>query len=84
MTRRKFSREFKIEATGLVTDLSVAVAQMPQHVVPGEDRQFFEVIGAPVPFGTGCHLTDEFPLILGNGVAGIFHGRPATPARRGE
>ena len=51
MTRRKFSREFKIEAVRLVTDRGVAVAQAARDLDVAESvlrRWMWELTSAPV------------------------------------
>ena len=51
MTRRKFSREFKIEAVRLVTDRGVAVAQAARDLDVAESvqrRWMRELASAPV------------------------------------
>ena len=51
MTRRKFSREFKIEAVRLVTDRGVAVAQAARDLDVAESvlrRWMQELTAAPV------------------------------------
>ncbi|MCF7698024.1 transposase [Loktanella sp. M215] len=51
MTRRKFSREFKIEAVRLVTERGVAVAQACRDLDLAESvlrRWMRELMGAPV------------------------------------
>lgn len=50
MTRRKFSREFKIGAARLVTDRGVAVAPAARDLDPAESvlrRRMRELFGAP-------------------------------------
>ena len=51
MTRRKFSREFKIEAVRLVTDRGVAVAQAARDLDVGESvlRRWMRELTASQP-----------------------------------
>lgn len=63
MTRRKFSREFRIEAVRLVTDRGVAVAQAPRDLDMAESvlrRWMREMTAAPAAAfpGNGQMRTD--------------------------
>ena len=63
MTRRKFTREFKIEAVGLLTERGVAVAQAARDLDLAESvlrRWMRELIVAPTAafLGTGQKRAD--------------------------
>ena len=67
MTRRKFSREFKIEAVRLVTDRGVAVAQAARDLDMAESvlRRWMRELTATPSAGLCCtnQLTAGLPLI---------------------
>ena len=66
MTRRKFSREFKIEAARLVTDRDVTVAQAARDLDIAESvlrRWMRELTATPAAFPGNGHLRADLAEI---------------------
>ena len=66
MTRRKFSREFKVEAVRLVTDRGVAVAQAARDLDIAESvlrRWMRELTAPPAAFPGNGHLRADLAEI---------------------
>ena len=78
VTRRKFSREFKLEAVSLVKDRGVAVAQAARV---SRDTQIYELTRHPVlrgpskrklpPAGALTHRSQSAPA-KGSGMPGVM------------